>query len=200
MNRLLFRVSVGMLVGLGLVVAPTTTFADYGSGAVYQIEISANNVGQVPGDGAWIWVALNRDGTGDYAAADCVHTGSLGLNGDEPDDHGPEPYWRRAPGHHCCPSSVRALRGGFGRGHPRAAAEPVRASRFRRHSAGAGGALVAVDGGRGPIARVLRPTLLLISNSSCSSIVCNRRQPHSIGLAARNVLHSAYVQRRNLFC
>jgi hypothetical protein len=80
MKRFLLRVSVGMLAGLGLLVAPTNTFADYGRGAVYQIEISANNVGQVPGDGAWIWVALNRDGTGDYAAADCVHTGSLGLN------------------------------------------------------------------------------------------------------------------------
>lgn len=26
--------------------------ADYGKGAVYQIEISANNIGGVPGDGA----------------------------------------------------------------------------------------------------------------------------------------------------
>jgi hypothetical protein len=80
MKRLVSRALVGMLAGLGLVVAPTTTFADYGKGAVYQIEISANNVGQVPGDGAWIWIALNRDGTGDFVAADCVHTGSLGLN------------------------------------------------------------------------------------------------------------------------
>ena len=81
MKRLLLRASVGMLAGLGLLAAPTTTFADYGTGEVYQIEISANNVGQVPGDGAWIWIALNRNGTGDYQATDCVHTGSGGLNG-----------------------------------------------------------------------------------------------------------------------
>lgn len=54
--------------------------ADYGKGAVYQIEISANNVGGVPGDGAWLWIALNRDGTGDYEMTDCIHTGSAGLN------------------------------------------------------------------------------------------------------------------------
>jgi hypothetical protein len=80
MKRLLFRAVVGTFAGLGLLAVPTTTFADYGRGAVYQIEISANNVGQVPGDGAWIWIALNRDGTGDYEATDCVHTGSGGLN------------------------------------------------------------------------------------------------------------------------
>jgi hypothetical protein len=56
-------------------------FADYGKGAQFQIEISANNVGGVPGDGVWLWIALNRDGTGDYQGTDCVHTGSAGLNG-----------------------------------------------------------------------------------------------------------------------
>jgi hypothetical protein len=59
--------------------------ADYGNGAQYQVEISANNVGGVPGSGVWLWIALDRDGTGDYAGSDCIHTGSLlghpGLNG-----------------------------------------------------------------------------------------------------------------------
>ena len=39
----------------------------------------------MPGDGVWLWIALHPDGTGDYAGADCIHTGSLlghpGLNG-----------------------------------------------------------------------------------------------------------------------
>jgi hypothetical protein len=59
--------------------------ADYGPGAQYQIEISANNVGGPTGDGVWLWIALYRDGSGDYAGSDCIHTGSLlghpGLNG-----------------------------------------------------------------------------------------------------------------------
>jgi hypothetical protein len=59
--------------------------AGYGPGAQYQVEISANNVGHLPGDGVWLWIALYRDGTGDYAGSDCIHTGSLlghpGLNG-----------------------------------------------------------------------------------------------------------------------
>lgn len=28
-----------------------------------------------------MWIALNRDGTGDYTGSDCIHTGSAGLNG-----------------------------------------------------------------------------------------------------------------------
>jgi PKD repeat protein len=52
----------------------------YGRGSVYQIEISANDVGGVPGGGAWIWIGLNQDHTGDYTMADCIHTGSAGLN------------------------------------------------------------------------------------------------------------------------
>ena len=65
------------LVGTGA--APA--LADYGSGAQFQIEISANNVGGVPGDGVWLWIALNRGGTGDYQGTDCIHTGPAGLNG-----------------------------------------------------------------------------------------------------------------------
>jgi hypothetical protein len=61
------------------------TSADYGPGAQFQVTISANNVGGVPGDGVWAWIALYPGGGGDYTAADCIHTGSLlgapGLNG-----------------------------------------------------------------------------------------------------------------------
>ncbi len=61
--------------------AATPALADYGTGAQYQIEISANNVGGVPGDGVWLWIELNSNGTGDYTGSDCIHTGSAGLNG-----------------------------------------------------------------------------------------------------------------------
>jgi hypothetical protein len=62
-------------------VAAAPARADYGSGAVYQIELSANapgptqtqGVGGRGGGGIWIWVALNEDGTGDYAGSDCGH-------------------------------------------------------------------------------------------------------------------------------
>lgn len=62
-------------------VGATPALADYGPGAQYQVEISANNVGGVPGDGVWLWIELNSNGTGDYTGADCIHTGSAGLNG-----------------------------------------------------------------------------------------------------------------------
>jgi hypothetical protein len=52
------------------------------------VEISASNVGanaRNTGDGVWLWIALYPDHTGDYAGADCIHTGSTlghpGLNG-----------------------------------------------------------------------------------------------------------------------
>ncbi|HZD67942.1 MAG TPA: hypothetical protein VFA45_03180 [Actinomycetes bacterium] len=61
-------------------VAAPPALADYGTGAQYQVEISANNVGGVPGDGVWLWIVLNKDGTGDYTGSDCIHTGSAGLN------------------------------------------------------------------------------------------------------------------------
>lgn len=61
--------------------AATPALADYGTGAQYQIEISANNVGGVPGDGVWLWIELNSNGGGDYTGSDCIHTGPAGLNG-----------------------------------------------------------------------------------------------------------------------
>ena len=79
LRRLLlpFLVTAGMASGLILGSAPSA-FADYGHGAQYQIEISDNCNGlqscQVAqGDGVWLWVELNADGTGNYQGADCVH-------------------------------------------------------------------------------------------------------------------------------
>jgi hypothetical protein len=46
--------------------------ADYGTGAVYQVEISANLAGP-GGGGIWLWLTLNANGTGDYNGADCGH-------------------------------------------------------------------------------------------------------------------------------
>jgi hypothetical protein len=60
--------------------AATPALADYGVGSQYQIEISANNVGGVPGDGVWLWIELNSNGSGDYTGSDCIHTGPAGLN------------------------------------------------------------------------------------------------------------------------
>jgi len=48
--------------------------ADYGSGAVYQVELSTNSAGR-HGGGVWLWIGLNADGTGDYAGSDCAHGG-----------------------------------------------------------------------------------------------------------------------------
>jgi hypothetical protein len=85
-----WRRTLAVLIGTGavaavfLVVGAGPAAADYGPGALYQVEISANNVGGVPGDGVWLWIALYPDGTGDYAGSDCIHTGSLGG----PPNHG----------------------------------------------------------------------------------------------------------------
>jgi hypothetical protein len=73
-------VTLIVIVCASAAMAASGAQADYGPGAVYQIEISANNVGGVPGDGAWIWIALNSNHTGDYEMTDCIHTGSAGLN------------------------------------------------------------------------------------------------------------------------
>jgi hypothetical protein len=46
--------------------------AAYGTGAVYQVEISANLTGP-GGGGIWLWLTLNANGTGDYSGSDCGH-------------------------------------------------------------------------------------------------------------------------------
>jgi hypothetical protein len=77
--------AAGALATALLVAGAGTALADnYGPGAQFQVTISANNVGSVPGDGVWAWIALYPGGTGDYTAADCIHTGSLGG----PPNHG----------------------------------------------------------------------------------------------------------------
>lgn len=55
----------------GILAAPPA-LADYGRGAVYQVELSGNATGP-NGGGVWLWYALNSDGTGDYHGSDCGH-------------------------------------------------------------------------------------------------------------------------------
>ena len=72
MKRLLLILAViGALAALGA----STASADYGKGAVYEIELSANVSGP-QGGGVWLWIELNSNGTGDYAGADCGHGGA----------------------------------------------------------------------------------------------------------------------------
>jgi hypothetical protein len=59
--------AAGMLLSTAGVVA-----ADYGPGAVYQVELTAN-VGGHDGGGVWLWMALYPSGDGDYRGADCGH-------------------------------------------------------------------------------------------------------------------------------
>ena len=59
--------AVGMLL-----LSVSTASADYGSHAVYQVEISSNP----PGFGFWIWAELDPGNTsGDYQETDCLHLG-----------------------------------------------------------------------------------------------------------------------------
>jgi hypothetical protein len=70
-------------LGLGMMItAVTPAAADYGSTAVYQIEISANSIGP-SGGGAWLWIELDANGTGTYAGSDCGHgDGAVADRGD----------------------------------------------------------------------------------------------------------------------
>jgi hypothetical protein len=63
----------GLAAGL-LVAGVGPAAADYGTGAVYQIELSVNDSGP-QGGGVWLWITLNRNYTGDYAGSDCAHGG-----------------------------------------------------------------------------------------------------------------------------
>jgi hypothetical protein len=81
MWRRVFAVAaVSAVAGLLLMSNMSTARADYGKGAVYQIEISGNCNGPttcipgvVKGYGIWFWAELSPDHTGDYQAADCGH-------------------------------------------------------------------------------------------------------------------------------
>jgi hypothetical protein len=52
--------------------------ADYGAGAMYQVEITANESGP-DGGGIWLWIELTpsagstSSGSGDYTGSDCGH-------------------------------------------------------------------------------------------------------------------------------
>jgi hypothetical protein len=52
----------------GLAARPA--LADYGQGAVYQVEISSN-LAAANGGGIWLWIELNSNGAGDYTGSDC---------------------------------------------------------------------------------------------------------------------------------
>lgn len=58
--------------------SPAWASSGYGKGEVYQIELSANISG-TQGGGAWLWIGLNSNGTGDYSGSDCGHGGVGGF-------------------------------------------------------------------------------------------------------------------------
>jgi hypothetical protein len=81
-TRIALAAASALLAGSGTVAAATPAWADYGPGAVYQIELSAN-VGGPDGGGVWLWIGLNSDHSGDYAGSDCGHgLGAVADRGD----------------------------------------------------------------------------------------------------------------------
>ena len=46
----------------------------YGSGAMYQVELSAN-IPSPQGGGVWLWISLYPNWDGDYSGSDCGHGG-----------------------------------------------------------------------------------------------------------------------------
>lgn len=60
-----------------------SAWATYGNTAVRQIELSANASGR-EGGGAWLWIQLSSNHTGDYSGADCGH-GGAGATSDKGD-------------------------------------------------------------------------------------------------------------------
>jgi hypothetical protein len=72
----------GALAGGLLLSTAGAVAADYGPGAVYQVELTANEGGH-DGGGVWLWMALYPSGEGDYRGADCGHGfGSARDSGD----------------------------------------------------------------------------------------------------------------------
>lgn len=79
----------GLAAGALVLTAPDAGAANYGSGALYQVEISANTspttFGATQGN-FWIWAALHPSsptitthGTADYQETDCIHLDALGF-------------------------------------------------------------------------------------------------------------------------
>jgi hypothetical protein len=73
-SRIAITAAAVALVTGGTLAAASPALADYGQGATYQIELSANVSGS-GGGGLWLWFGLNSDGTGDYQGSDCGHGG-----------------------------------------------------------------------------------------------------------------------------
>jgi len=72
----------GAMAGALVLAAAGTAQADYGKGALYQVELTAN-IGGPQGGGVWLWITLNKSGAGDYSGADCGHgEGSVSDKGD----------------------------------------------------------------------------------------------------------------------
>jgi hypothetical protein len=64
--------------------------ADYGAGAVHQVEISANTL---RAGSFWLWAELDPSQTsGDYQETDCIHEGAGGMNG-AAHDSGSVTFW-----------------------------------------------------------------------------------------------------------
>lgn len=74
-SRIAAAAAAVTLVGGAAVTTAGPASADYGQGAVYQVELSANASGP-QGGGVWLWFGLNSDGTGDYQGSDCGHGGA----------------------------------------------------------------------------------------------------------------------------
>jgi hypothetical protein len=79
-RRLAIAAATTALASGGTLAAASPALADYGNGAIYQIELSAN-VSGTQGGGIWLWIELNQNGTGDYQGSDCPH-GSPGAASD----------------------------------------------------------------------------------------------------------------------
>lgn len=69
---------VGVVAATAILLGTATASADYGSRAVYQVEISSNP----HGSGFWMWAELDPGmSSGDYQETDCIHLGQGGPNG-----------------------------------------------------------------------------------------------------------------------
>jgi hypothetical protein len=73
-SRLAAAAAAATLVG-GVTLATAGPASAYGTGQVYQVELSANISGS-NGGGVWLWFGLSSDHTGDYHGADCGHGGA----------------------------------------------------------------------------------------------------------------------------
>lgn len=70
-SRLVAAAAIATLVG-GVTLATAGPASAYGTGQVYQVELSANISGSL-GGGVWLWFGLSSDHTGDYHGSDCGH-------------------------------------------------------------------------------------------------------------------------------